>query len=74
MSTQIPTPASAVAEVPHGLGEAASPEDAARHFASQLAYETDCWDVSGALRGRRDSSCSTCARPSSTPPAMFPAR
>ena len=32
------------------LGEAASPEDAVRHFELQLAYETDCWDVSDALK------------------------
>lgn len=33
----------------HGLGDAAPPDDAARHFESALAYETDCWDVSQAL-------------------------
>ena len=49
MSAQIPD----VQETTHGLGEAASPEDAARHFASRLAYETDCWDVSEALKARR---------------------
>jgi len=32
------------------LGSAANPEDAARHFESQLAFETDCWDVSEAIR------------------------
>ena len=32
------------------LGEAARPEDAARHFESHLAYETDCWDVNQALK------------------------
>jgi len=37
----------------HGLGEPASPADAARHFESLLAYETDCWDVSQALKARR---------------------
>ena len=40
-------------ELPHGLGQPASPEDAASHFASQLAFETDCWDVSEALKRRR---------------------
>lgn len=34
----------------HGLGEAAAPEEAARHFERALAYETDCWDVSQALK------------------------
>ena len=32
------------------LGEAARPEDAARHFELKLAYETDCWDVNQALK------------------------
>jgi rhodanese-related sulfurtransferase len=36
------------------VGGAARPEDAERHFASQLAYETDCWDVNEALK-RRES-------------------
>ena len=40
-------------ELPHGLGQPASPEDAASHFASRLAFETDCWDVSEALKRRR---------------------
>lgn len=37
---------------PHRLGEAAPPDDAARHFESALAYETDCWDVNQALKKR----------------------
>jgi rhodanese-related sulfurtransferase len=32
------------------LGSAASPENTARHFESQLAFETDCWDVNEAIR------------------------
>jgi len=39
--------------LPHGLGQPASPEDAAKHFASLLTFETDCWDVSEALKHRR---------------------
>jgi rhodanese-related sulfurtransferase len=38
--TTTPTRASAVAATP-----AAASEDAARHFADLLAFETDCWDV-----------------------------
>jgi len=34
------------------LGEVAGPGDVVRHFESQLAYETDCWDVHEALRRR----------------------
>lgn len=51
MSDTIPAPA--VAEPAHGLGEAARPEAAARHFESNLGFETDCWDVSDALKKRR---------------------
>jgi rhodanese-related sulfurtransferase len=50
MSTQPPASARAIADPPHGLGEPARPEAAALHFESQLAFETDCWDVSEALR------------------------
>ena len=50
MNAPMPTSLPAVHEAPHGLGEPASPADAARHFAAQLACETDCWDVSEALR------------------------
>jgi len=32
------------------IGSAADPMEAARHFESLLAYETDCWDVNHALR------------------------
>jgi rhodanese-related sulfurtransferase len=32
------------------IGSAADPVDAARHFESRLAFETDCWDVNHALR------------------------
>ena len=49
----VETPTTGVGELLHGLGEAASSEDAARHFASRLALETDCWDVSQALKNRR---------------------
>lgn len=35
----------AVTEVP-----AAPSEDAARHFAAKFAHETDCWDVSEAMK------------------------
>jgi rhodanese-related sulfurtransferase len=38
------TPSSTVTEYP-----AAEPRDAAAHFESLLAYETDCWDVHAAL-------------------------
>ncbi|CAO3406487.1 rhodanese-like domain-containing protein [Azospirillum largimobile] len=42
--------ASPVTEVP-----AASPEDAAAHFARKLSLETDCWDVHESLKsGSRD--------------------
>ena len=34
------------------LGGAAHSEDAARHFESQLEYETDCWDVNEAVKRR----------------------
>jgi rhodanese-related sulfurtransferase len=34
------------------IGEAAPSEDAARHFARALSFETDCWDVSQALKNR----------------------
>ena len=34
----------------HGLGVAAEPADAARHFEGALAYETDCWDVNQAVK------------------------
>ena len=40
---------SAVAEF-----EAASPEEVAAHYARRLAFETDCADVHGALRGAAD--------------------
>jgi len=56
MSTQphasTPAPAPVIAEAPHGLGDPARPEAAALHFEAQLAFETDCWDVSEALRKR----------------------
>lgn len=32
------------------IGAPASAPDAVRHFESQLAYETDCWDVHAALK------------------------
>jgi rhodanese-related sulfurtransferase len=32
------------------IGEAAPPEEAARHFSRALQFETDCWDVSQALK------------------------
>jgi rhodanese-related sulfurtransferase len=32
----------------------ADPADAARHFEALLSYETDCWDVSEALRHGRN--------------------
>ena len=32
------------------LGTAAEPLEAERHFARHLEFETDCWDVSEALR------------------------
>lgn len=32
------------------IGEAASSEDANRHFTGALSFETDCWDVSQALK------------------------
>jgi rhodanese-related sulfurtransferase len=35
-----------------GTVPAAAPEDAARHFEALLAFETDCWDVNQALKGR----------------------
>jgi rhodanese-related sulfurtransferase len=50
MSTPQPTSAPIAAEPAHGLGDTASSPDATRHFASQLAYETDCWDVDEALK------------------------
>src|SRR5262245_44551663 len=53
MSTQPIVPASSGAESAHGLGPCARPEDAAHHFEALLGYETDCWDVSEALRARR---------------------
>ena len=34
------------------IGAPAQPQDAARHFESHLAYETDCWDVNAALERR----------------------
>ena len=34
----------------HGLGEAATPGDAARHFERALAFETDCYDVDQAMK------------------------
>jgi rhodanese-related sulfurtransferase len=34
------------------IGGAAPSEDAARHFEALLAYETDCWDVNHAIRGK----------------------
>ena len=34
------------------IGEAAPSEDAIRHFARALSFETDCWDVSQAIKGR----------------------
>jgi len=37
--------ASHVAEIP-----AAPPEEAARHFAAKLSFETDCWDVHESLK------------------------
>ena len=44
------TPPSPVAAVP-----AAPTDDAHRHFAALLAYETDCWDVRAAItQGRQD--------------------
>ncbi len=53
MTAETPAPPTHATEPPHGLGEAANAAEAAMHFASRLAYETDCWDVSQALRGRR---------------------
>jgi len=50
MSVQTPAVASATT---HPLGEPATPDDAERHFASLLAYETDCWDVNEALKNRK---------------------
>jgi rhodanese-related sulfurtransferase len=52
---QAPThaPASIAGGSTHGLGEHALPQDAARHFEAQLAFETDCYDVNEALRNRR---------------------
>jgi rhodanese-related sulfurtransferase len=35
---------------PSTLGAPSSSDDAARHFESQLAFETDCWDVHEALK------------------------
>ena len=32
------------------LGTAAEPAEVERHFAAQLEFETDCWDVTEALR------------------------
>ena len=32
----------------------ADPEDALRHFASKLEFETDCWDTNEALRSGAD--------------------
>ncbi len=47
-------PAPLVASPALLLDPVAEPEDAARHFASQLAFETDCWDVNDATkRGAR---------------------
>jgi rhodanese-related sulfurtransferase len=34
------------------IGEAAPSEEAARHFARALQFETDCWDVSQAIKNR----------------------
>src|SRR5438552_13012530 len=34
------------------IGEVASPEDAIRHFSRALSFETDCWDVSQALKNK----------------------
>jgi rhodanese-related sulfurtransferase len=34
------------------IGEAAPSEDVIRHFARALSFETDCWDVSQALKKR----------------------
>lgn len=42
-TTAVTTPSSV-------LGHAAEPADAERHFAAQLEFETDCWDVNEALR------------------------
>ena len=41
--------ATAVTEIP-----AASPAEAEVHFASEFAFETDCWDVHEAMRDRPD--------------------
>ena len=53
MSAQPHTSATVVCQSAHGLGEPATPQDAARHFESQLAFETDCWDVNHALKNRK---------------------
>jgi len=34
------------------IGSTAPSEDAARHFESLLAYETDCWDVNHAIQAK----------------------
>jgi len=46
-------PAPAAGQAPDVIGAAAAPQDAARHFESQLAFETDCWDVAQALQRRQ---------------------
>lgn len=39
-----------IVSAPSILGPAADSPDAERHFERQLAFETDCWDVSDAIR------------------------
>jgi len=34
------------------IGEVATSDEAVRHFSRALQFETDCWDVSQALKGR----------------------
>src|SRR5436190_17849471 len=46
-------PAPAPGQAPDAIGAAAAPQDAARHFESQLAFETDCWDVDQALKRKQ---------------------
>src|SRR5437762_776603 len=47
------TAAPAPGQTPDAIGAAAAPQDAARHFESQLAFETDCWDVDQALKRKQ---------------------
>jgi rhodanese-related sulfurtransferase len=45
------TPPTPIGQPPR-LGDAADSPDAARHFESLLAFETDCWDVNDASKRR----------------------